>query len=138
MYSHILLAGGDSRAARHAMDVAIAFAAQQHARLHALCVLAPQPAVGVLADVLLGDPPADRATRRAERVLARVRESAARAGVPCEVERVFDRRPYAAIIGAAAKRCCDLIVMGAHGGPPADDAARKVMLHGDVPVLICR
>jgi nucleotide-binding universal stress UspA family protein len=120
------------------MDMAIALAAQQHARLHALYVLAPQPAVGFAADAILGGPPAERATRRAERALARVREGAARAGVPCDVERVFDRRPYAAIAGAAASLHCDLIVMGMHGGPSGSAAARKVILHCDVPVLACR
>ncbi|MDE2278837.1 MAG: universal stress protein [Xanthomonadaceae bacterium] len=138
MYSHILLACGDSRVARHAMDLAVALAAQQRASLHAVYVLAPPPAVAVVADAILGDPASGRAARRADRALERVRERAARAGVPCTVERVFDRRPYAAIAGTAAGSHCDLIVMGAHAGPSGSQAARKLILNCDVPVLVCR
>jgi nucleotide-binding universal stress UspA family protein len=140
VYTCILLATDGSTAARHATDMAIALAARLGARVHALYVLAPQPAVDFVADAIQGAPHARRATRQADRELAEVRRKAGRAGVPCEVERVFDRRPHAAIASAASGLHCDLVVMGAHGhgGPPPGDVTRQVMLNCDVPVLVCR
>ncbi len=140
VYTHILLATDGSIAARHATDMAIALAARLGARVHALYVLAPQPAVGFVADAIQGSPHARRAIRQAERELAEVRRKAARAGVPCEVEHVFDRRPHAAIASTATGLHCDLVAMGAHGhdGPPPGDVTRQVMLNCDVPVLVCR
>jgi len=137
MYTHILLATDDSKAARRAMDIAIALAAQLGARVHALYVLPPQSTVSLVADAIQGSPHARRAIQRADRELSGVRERAGLAGVPCETEHVFDHRPYAAIAGTAARLRCDLIVMGAHGGPPVGNAAHKVMLNSDVPVLVC-
>lgn len=140
MSKHLLLATDGSPAAHHAEEVAIALAAALGARMHALHVLAPQPAVALAADVIEGGSHARHAIRHIHGDLADVREKARRAGVPCHVEHVFDHRPYAAIAGAAMKHRCDLIVMGAHArdAPLATDVTHQVILHCDVPVLVCR
>lgn len=144
MYKHILLATDGSPAARRAEEVGIELAARLGARLHALRVLEPEPAVSLVADVIQGEMPGLRALMRANEHLTKVRAAASAAGVPCETEHVFDNRPYAAIAGAAGKHRCDLIVMGAHhiagglGELLQGDATRKVILNCDVSVLVCR
>jgi len=143
MYKHILLATDDSPAARRAEEVGIELAARLGARLHVLRVLAPEPAVSLVADVIQGEVPAWRALQRANEHLTKVQAVAIAAGVSCQTEHVFDNRPYAAIAGAAGKYRCDLIVMGAHAGGGLGellqgDATRKVILNCDVSVLVCR
>lgn len=142
MYQHILLPTDGSAAATHAVDTGIRLAAQLGARVHALHVLPPLPAVSFLADVIQGDVYTLRAIQRAGDYLADVREKAEAAGVPCATEYVFDNRPYAAIAGSAAKHHCDLIVMGAHlhnglEGLLLSNVTHKVILNCDAPVLVC-
>lgn len=143
MYRHILLATDGSPAARRAEGVGIDLAARLGARLRVLRVLEPEPAVSLVADVIQGQVPALRAILHADAHLAEVRAAAAAVGVPCETEHVFDRRPYAAIAGAAGKHGCDLVVMGAHRGAGLGellegDTTRKVILNCDASVLVCR
>jgi len=139
MSKRLLLATDGSPAAHRAVDLAIALAAALGARMHVLHVLAPQPAVGLAADAIEGKPHAWRAIQHARGDLAEVQEKASRAGVPCHVEHAFDNRPHAAIAAAAMSHHCDLIVMGAHArdAPLATDVTRQVIIHCDVPVLIC-
>jgi nucleotide-binding universal stress UspA family protein len=143
MFKHILLATDDSPAARRAERAGVELAARLGARLRVLRVLAPEPAVSLVADVIQGEMPALRAIVRANEHLGGVLAAATAAGVTCETEHVFDNRPYAAIAGAATKYGCDLVVMGAHAGGGLSellqgDSTRKVILNCDVSVLVCR
>ena len=77
------------------------------------------------------------------RYLADARQRAVAAGVPCETSFETDARPYAAIVGATRKQQCDLIVMASHGWRGFDrlllgSETHKVILNGEVPVLVCR
>lgn len=139
MPNHILLAAADFRASHRATDIAIALAATLGARLHVLHVRTPRPAVELAADAILGGPHARRTARRTRANLAEITGKARSAGVPCQVEQVFDHRPYAAIAGVAMQHRCDLIVMGAHarGAPLATDITHQVILNCDLPVLVC-
>lgn len=142
MYTHILIPTDGSAAATHAIDTGIRLAAQLGARVHALHVLPPLPAVSFIADVVQGDVCKQRALQRAQHDLDEVREKAKAAGVPCDAEYVFDNRPYAAIAGAATKHHCDLIVMDAHIHNGIErlmlsNVTHKVILSCDVPVLVC-
>jgi nucleotide-binding universal stress UspA family protein len=142
MYTHILIPTDGTESASHAIDTGIRLAAQLGARVHALHVLPPLPAVSFIADVVQGDACKRRAVQRAEHDLALVREKAQAAGVPCDAEYVFDNRPYAAIAGAATKHHCDLIVMDAHTHNGIErlllsNVTHKVILCCDVPVLVC-
>ena len=79
----------------------------------------------------------------AARYLETVREAATTAGVPCTGLHVVHDSPYEAIIEAATKNHCDLIVMASHGrkGVAAlvlGSETTKVLTHSKIPVLVCR
>jgi len=85
----------------------------------------------------------EEAKVRAESYLAFVRNSAAGAGVPCDVVCETSDHPYDAILKTSAERKCDLIVMTSHGrkGLAAvllGSETRKVLTHAKIPVLIVR
>jgi len=84
-----------------------------------------------------------RAARNAERILAGVTKEAAAAGVPCSTYFEASRMPWEAIIAAAKKKRCDLIVMASHGrkglsGVLLGSETTKVLTHSRVPVLVVR
>ncbi|WP_266168550.1 universal stress protein [Dyella subtropica] len=142
MFKHILLPTDGSDPTMRAINTAIKLAAQLGARIHALHVLTPLPAVSFIADVLQGDIYRKQACERAETNLAKVREMAHAVNVVCDVEYLFDNRPYVAIAGAATKYHCDLIVMDAHECNNIErlllsNTTHKVILSCDVPVLVC-
>ena len=81
--------------------------------------------------------------KQARRYLSTIEVEAGVEKVPCEVFHTISDSPYEAIIAAAKKRKCDLIVMASHGrrGLSAlvlGSEAHKVLIHSKVPVLICR
>lgn len=64
-------------------------------------------------------------------------------GVQYDTVHVFAEHPYEAIINAAAKNKCDLVVMASHGrkgvaGVLLGSETTKVLTHSKVPVLVCR
>ena len=70
-------------------------------------------------------------------------DMATAAGVTCNVVHVEHHQPYEAIITAAKKAHCDLIVMASHGrrGYAAvllGSETVKVMTHSKIPVLVYR
>lgn len=73
-----------------------------------------------------------------------VAETEARAaGVPFRALHVMNDHPYAAIIEAAEKNHCDLIVMASHGRKGVyalvlGSETSKVLTHSKIPVLVCR
>lgn len=81
--------------------------------------------------------------KQARRYLSMIEVEAEVEKVPCEVFHTISDSPYEAIIAAAKKKKCDLIVMASHGrrGLSAlvlGSEAHKVLIHSKVPVLICR
>jgi len=83
------------------------------------------------------------ARARAEDYLGFVKETAARAGVPCETICDTSDHPHDAILKAADAKGCDLILMTSHGrrGIAAvllGSETRKVLTYAKVPVLIVR
>ena len=142
MFKHILIPTDGSNATMRAIDTGIQLAAKLGARVHALHILTPLPAVSFFADAIQGDIYRKHARERAEATLVKVRAMAQAANVPCETEYLFDNRPYAAIAGAATKYGCDLIVMDAHECNNLErlllsNTTHKVILSCDVPVLVC-
>ena len=71
-------------------------------------------------------------------------EAAARAaGMPAELRHVISDYPHDAIVRAAVKYKCDLIVMASHGrrgiqGFLLGSETQKVLTHGKTPVLVIR
>lgn len=145
MFQHILIPTDGSDLSLRALDTGIELAARLGARVHAFHVIAPFPASTYFAEFVLANEPAyaQEATANAERYLAEACQRAAAAGVPCESSSECDARPYSAIVGATRKHQCDLIVMASHGWRGFDrqllgSETHKVILNGDVPVLVCR
>lgn len=81
--------------------------------------------------------------KQARGYLARVKQLAREAGVPCDVHFAHASSPAAEIVVAAKQRHCDLIFMGSHGmGESADpllgSVTARVLAMGTVPVLVHR
>jgi nucleotide-binding universal stress UspA family protein len=145
MFKHILLPTDGSELSLHAVDTGIELAARLGARVYAFHVIAPFPASVYFAEIVQANEPTytREAVANAERYLGDVRQRAQAAGVPCDGSHEVDTRPWSAIVSAAHKQQCDLIVMASHGWRGFDrlllgSETHKVILNGDIPVLVCR
>jgi nucleotide-binding universal stress UspA family protein len=77
------------------------------------------------------------------RILADAKATAAQEGVEIEAEVVKQDLPHRAIVEAAQRRGCDLIVMASHGRRGLSSLllgseTQRVLLHASVPVLVVR
>ena len=145
MFKHILLPVDGSDLSLRAVRLGVELAKTCGARVYALHVVAPFHTIAYMAEMLAATEVVytKEASANAERYLADVRQRAAAAGVACESGSESDTRPYSAIVDAARKHQCDLIVMASHGWRGFDrlllgSETHKVILNGDVPVLVCR
>ncbi|MBE0613114.1 MAG: universal stress protein [Burkholderiales bacterium] len=147
MYKHILVPTDGSRlsikAARQAVQLAKALGAKITG-FHA----APDFSATYYGDGYVLRPPSSKkqvelARKQALRYLSLVEVEAEVEKVPCKVLHTISDRPYEAIIDAAKRRKCDLIVMASHGrrGLSAlvlGSETQKVLTHSTIPVLVCR
>ena len=83
------------------------------------------------------------ATKHAEEVLEKIARKFDGTGVKVETLSAVSDLPYDAIISAAGKKKCDLIVMASHGrrglsGFLLGSETQKVLTHSKVPVLVVR
>jgi nucleotide-binding universal stress UspA family protein len=145
MYKHILLPVDGSDLSLRAADAGIALARQLGARVHALHVVVPLPAVPFLNEIIATSDGeyADSAEEAGARYLAAVRERADAAGVPCQGSLETDPRPHQAIAAVARREGCDLIVIGSHGWRGLDrlllgSETQRVILESELPVLVHR
>lgn len=79
----------------------------------------------------------------ADKLISEVAAKANSAGVGFDSLVAEDNAPYEAIIKAATKKKCDLIVMASHGrrglaGVLLGSETQKVLTHSKVPVLVVR
>jgi len=87
---------------------------------------------------------AQKATKgEAEKVLASGAANVNLAGVTVERQSTLSNSPYEAIIEAAKKFQCELIVMGSHGrsglsGVLLGSETQRVLTHSTIPVLVVR
>ena len=86
---------------------------------------------------------AEYTQQQARKFLSMIEVEAEVEKVPCAVFHVLSDSPYEAIIDAAKKKKCDLIVMASHGrrglsGLVLGSETQKVLVHSKVPVLVCR
>ena len=143
MFKHILLPVDGSEYTLRAVDTGIALAAKLQAKVFSIHVLPPLSTVSFMSELLQHRGCYSEAAKlRAQAYLDEVVQRANAASVPCETEFVFDLRPYVAIVAAAAKHECDLIVMGSRGFDGLErvllgSVTHKVMLSCDTPVLVC-
>ena len=86
---------------------------------------------------------AELSQKQAREYLSTIEVEAGIEKVPCAVFHEVSDSPYEAIIDAAKKKKCDLIVMASHGrrGLSAlvvGSETHKVLIHSKIPVLVCR
>lgn len=143
MFQNILLPVDGSKHSLRAVDIGVELAQRLHATVHAVHVLPPLPAVSYVAELIQSRSSYTKtAEERARHYLEQVCMRATAAGVTCDTDFVIDLRPYVAIVAAAAKYHCDLIVMSSRGNQGLErvllgSVTHKVMLSCDVPVLVC-
>lgn len=146
-YTHLLAPSDGTDLSKRAVEQAAALAATLGARLtvlHAQESL-PMPIMG------MGDSLDSRtvewllqATRQeSERILGEALASAAAAGITAGREQVQGCTPHQAIVTAAERLGCDLIVMASHGrrgigGLLLGSETQRVLLRAPCPVLVVR
>jgi nucleotide-binding universal stress UspA family protein len=150
MYNSILLPVDGSqlslRAAQHGIELAKAL----NARVTVIMVTTPwatqyarEPAV-VVPGVLVPETEYDLRTEQAAcNCLRVVTDEARSAGVPSKALHVRHRDPYVAILDAARREGCDLIVIASHGRRGLTQLLLgsetiKILTHGEIPVLVYR
>jgi nucleotide-binding universal stress UspA family protein len=147
MYQHILIPTDGSTLSGHAVVQGINLAKATGARVTGLFVApAPTPLVFdglVPVDYMQPDEHASLTARAAARALGVIEKAAQQAGVRCDCLTVTGEYPAEAILAAAAKHRCDLIVMASHGrrglaGVLLGSETQKVLTHAKGPVLVCR
>lgn len=143
MFNNILLPVDGSERALKAVETGIALAARLGSKVFALHVMPPLSTVSFMSELLQHNAcRSDVAKAQAQAYLDEVVERAKAVNVACDTEYVFDLRPYAAIVAAAAKHQCDLIVMRSRGSEGLErvllgSVPHKVMLCCNTPVLVC-
>lgn len=148
MFKHILLPTDGSKLSNRAIERGIALAKDLGARITALHVV---PELRMIADESFVMPMGvelqrryDReAKARAQKMLEAVGKKAEAEGLVHEEAVVTGELPYEAIIAAAKKYKCDLIMMASHGrrgisGLLLGSETAKVLTHSKVPVLVVR
>jgi nucleotide-binding universal stress UspA family protein len=145
MYKHILIPTDGSELSAAAIRMGIRFAKSIGAKVTGLCVIPGQDPVFYQKRI-----PAEalkeaglRLRKTADDHLAVVANKATEAGVAWDVVCESSDFPYQAIIEAAEKNECDLIMMASHGrrGVKAlllGSETQKVLTYSRIPVLVVR
>ncbi|MEO9341031.1 universal stress protein [Mesorhizobium sp. SB112] len=149
MYTHILISTDGSDVAQRGVDHGLSLAKSLMAKVTVITVSEPFPfhasAAGAGWVPLPEDIPGydEGQKKAADRLLATVREAAAKIGVSVDVLHVPDARPAEAIVETAKTEGCSLIVMASHGRRGLGrlllgSQTAEVLAHSPVPVLVVR
>jgi nucleotide-binding universal stress UspA family protein len=146
MFKTILVPTDGSAVAALAIGPAIEFAKSQRARIIALSVAEPPPALAVAgAEYALPDPNIndDELLAKARGNLEALVSAAREAEVPCTSVVMVAPRPHVAIVQTAQDQHCELIIMASHGRRGIQrlvmgGQTEKVLLNSTVPVLVYR
>ena len=148
MYKNILVPIDGSKLSDKAAKEAASLARALGARLTLFHCAADFPAPvyaesAILAAQITSGQYRKEAVRVAEEVLAKAAAKLASTGLSIETMHAVNGLPYDAIVTAAAKKKCDLIVMASHGrrglsGFLLGSETQKVLTHSKVPVLVVR
>ncbi len=148
MFKHILVATDGYKLSDKAVAAAIGLAGALGAKLTAFHAtedypITPFPEYAMLADSFTPEAWKAGEEKRARRILQGVEAKAKKAGVTCDSKFALAAHPYEAIIEAAKKSRCDLIVMASHGrrgvqGLVLGSETNKTLTHGKLPVLVVR
>lgn len=145
VFNHILIPADDDPGSRRAFEYGVEVAARFGARITGFHSITGSVGWISLNEQIEGPPkslPPD-AQARASKTFAPLKHLCKQAGVRCEL--VFEpaENPGEGILAAAKKLKCDLIVMASHGRVGVarlmlGSETRKVLDHGDLPVLVVR
>jgi nucleotide-binding universal stress UspA family protein len=145
MFKHILLPTDGSPLSDIAIERGIGLAKTLDARVTGLHVIEPFQLFSVGAEMASDTPEQyeKESLVRAQRYLDGIASAAKQAGVSCDGITEKSSHPFEAIIAAAEKRGCDLIVMASHGrrgirGLLLGSETAKVLTHSKIPVLVLR
>jgi nucleotide-binding universal stress UspA family protein len=147
VYRHLLVPSDGTELSLHALDQALALAKALGAQLTLLHVQPPLPVplvgMGDMLDPATVDSLSQTAARESERILQDGQAAALAAGLAIHTEVVKQDLPYRAIVEAAQRHGCDLIVMASHGrkglsGLLIGSETQRVLLHAPIPVLVVR
>ena len=147
MYKHILVATDGSRLSGKAVAHAIALAHALGAKLTAFYASLeyPMPAYadGVVYDPISRKEYAEICKKEAGKVLDPIALKAKAARVAFDGAHAISPAPWEAILAAARKNKCDMIVMASHGrrGVSAlllGSETQKVLAHSKLPLLVVR
>lgn len=147
MYKHLLVATDGSRLSSKAVAHAISLAKRLGAKLTAFYA-APDYPLPMYADGIVYEPVSKKEygammDKEADRILSTVVAKAKTAGVTCATVHSIAPAPWEAILAAAKKQKCDVIVMASHGrrGVSAlllGSETQKVLTHSKLPVIVIR
>lgn len=149
MYKNILISTDGSDVAQHGVDHGLSLAKNLGAKVIIITVTEPFPYHASAAGAGWVPIPSDTSNYEegqklaAEKLLAKVEETARKMGVTAEVLHVPDSRPAEAIIETAKTAGCSLIVMASHGRRGIGrlllgSQTAEVLAHSPVPVLVVR
>ncbi len=147
MYKHLLVPTDGSKLSELAVSSAIALALGLGAKITAFYSSPDYPlpvyAEGVVFESLSKREYSKLSKAEAQKVLDKVAAKASAAGVDCATTHAIAAAPWEAILAAAKKSKCDVIVMASHGrrGVSAlllGSETQKVLTHSKVPVLVVR
>lgn len=147
MYANLLVATDGSKHSDTAVAHAIGLAGKLGAKVTAFYAAPdyPEPVYseGIIYEMMSRKDYAAMAAADAEKILAKVAKKAEAAGVRCETRHALSRAPWEAILAAAKKNKCDVIVMGSHGrgGLAAlflGSETQKVLAQSKLPVIVAR
>lgn len=147
MYKNILIPTDGSDTAEKAVAAGIEFAREANARVTwftAVPEYQPPSEAEVMAKHAISLEEHNKRSREsAERILAGPAHRAYSAGIACETDYAQSNHPHQAIIAAAKRHGCDLILMSSHGrkGLRAlflGSETRDVLTHSTIPMLVYR
>ena len=145
MFKQILLPTDGSELSERAVLAGISLAKEMGAQVIGLTVRPAFHTITYKTDMLEDTEQQFNASseQQAETFLTFIGNAARSAGVPCTVTQVVSDDPYEAILNTARENRCDLVVMASHGrrgvkGMVLGSETQKVLVHGDIPVLVYR
>ena len=145
MFKHILLPIDGSELSLRAATTGIELAKVCGARVHVLHVVPTFQALVYMSEALVAAEPSyiEESMKLATEYLAQVKHIADAAGVKYSGNYDVAERAHEVILRTVRENGCDLVVMGSHGRRGMSrwllgSETQKVLLEGDVPVLVCR
>lgn len=147
VYHHLLVPSDGTQLSLRALDQALALAKALGSQVTLLHVQPPLPVplvgMGDMLDPSTVDSLSQTAEKESARILQEGQAAGQAAGVALRTEVVKQDLPYRAIVEAAKRHGCDLIVMASHGrkglsGLLIGSETQRVLLHAPIPVLVVR